>query len=92
MQAAELLSFLSARGGREFRVTALLLSGRGRKAVRRELGAYHLTVRGEFVQATGPSGQTRQLSAQEFTQVFGAHQFTPPEPTGVLTDLGPLFG
>ncbi|PJI51930.1 hypothetical protein CTI14_51240, partial [Methylobacterium radiotolerans] len=32
------------------------------------------------------------LSAQEFTQVFGAHQFTPPEPTGVLTDLGPLFG
>lgn len=88
---SELLSFLLTRGGREYRVTALLCSGRGRKATVRELGAYHLTARGDQVQATGPTGQTRALSHAEFLQVFGSYTLTVPEPTGRMTDLGPLF-
>lgn len=53
---------------------------------------YRLTLRGEEVQATGPSGQTRQLSRQAFLDVFGAYRFAGPQATGLLTDLGPLFG
>ncbi|MBZ9749369.1 hypothetical protein K7W42_00695 [Deinococcus sp. HMF7604] len=90
--APELLHFLTVRGGREYRVTALLRAGRGKKATVRELGDYRLTVRGETVQATGPSGQTRHLSPEEFLNVFGSYTFTPAEPTGLMTDLGPLFG
>ncbi|MFC4639330.1 hypothetical protein [Deinococcus hohokamensis] len=89
--AADLLTFLTQRGGCEFRVTALLHSGRGRKAVVRELGEYRLTARGPQVEATGPSGQTRALTHEDFLQVFGSYVLTPPQPTGHLTDLGPLF-
>lgn len=89
--AQHLFEFLALRGGQEFRVTALLRSGKGKKALVRELGEYRLTVRGEGVQATGPSGKTRLLSREEFMDVFGSHEFTPAQATGVLTDLGPLF-
>ncbi|MBZ9713004.1 MULTISPECIES: hypothetical protein [Deinococcus] len=92
MQSApDLLHFLTVRGGCEYRVTALLRAGRGKKATVRELGTYHLTARGEQVQATGPSGQTRTLSHDDFLGVFGSYAFGPAEPTGVMTDLGPLF-
>ncbi|PTA69318.1 hypothetical protein [Deinococcus arcticus] len=93
MQSApDLLHFLTVRGGQEYRVTALLRAGRGKKATVRELGSYCLTARGAQVQATGPSGQTRTLSHEGFLDVFGSYTFGPAQPTGVLTDLGPLFG
>jgi len=88
----ELLTFLSSRGGREFAVTACTRQGRGRKTRLHEVGVYRLTVRGDGVQATGPSGQTRQLSHTGFLEVFGGYEFQDAVPTGVLTDLGPLFG
>lgn len=91
MSPAELLHFLAHRGGQEYRVTALLRVGRGKKATVRELGEYRLAVRGEDVQATGPSGQTRLLSRAVFLDTFGSAEFTPAEATGVFTDLGPLF-
>ncbi len=91
MTAAELLNYLKVRGGQEYRVTALLQVGRGRKASVRELGEYRLNVRGESVQATGPSGQTRLLNRNEFLAVFGSYAFSPATPTGEMTDLGPLF-
>ncbi|PNY82377.1 hypothetical protein [Deinococcus koreensis] len=91
MTPTELLDFLAARGGQEYRVTALLHAGKGRKATVRELGEYRLTTRGEAVQACGPSGQTRQLSRGEFLSVFGSYRFAPPLATGLMTDLGPLF-
>ncbi len=92
MNATELLTYLGARGGREYRVTALLQVGRGRKASVRELGEYRLNMRGASVQATGPSGQTRLLDRNEFLAVFGSYAFSPATPTGEMTDLGPLFG
>ncbi|WP_029477632.1 hypothetical protein [Deinococcus frigens] len=92
MTAAELLNYLNARGGQEYRVTALLHVGRGKKASVRELGEYRLNVRGCHVQATGPSGQTRLLNRAEFMAVFGSYSFSPATPTGEMTDLGPLFG
>lgn len=92
MNAADLLAYLGARGGQEYRVTALLHVGRGKKASVRELGEYRLNVRGERVQATGPSGQTRLLDRGEFLAVFGSYAFGPATPTGEMTDLGPLFG
>lgn len=69
---------------------ACTLLGRGHTL--REAGAYRLTLRGDVVEATGPSGQTRALSAARFLEIFGSARFLPPEPTGRLTDLGPLFG
>ncbi|MBB5361660.1 hypothetical protein [Deinococcus humi] len=92
MTAAELLNYLNVRGGQEYRVTALLHIGTGKKASVRELGEYHLNVRGGHVQATGPSGQTRLLNRSEFLAVFGSYVFSPVTPTGAMTDLGPLFG
>ncbi|GGM00244.1 hypothetical protein [Deinococcus aerophilus] len=92
MTPAELLSFLTARGGQEHRATALLHVGRGKKARVQELGEYRLTVRGEGVQAVGPSGQMRTLSPGEFMAVFGSYRFGPVAATGAMTDLGPLFG
>jgi hypothetical protein len=92
MNAAELLTYLNARGGQEYRVTALLQVGRGKKASVRELGEYRLNVRGGQVQATGPSGQTRLLERGEFLAVFGSYVFSPATRTGEMTDLGPLFG
>lgn len=92
MTPAELLAFLAARGGREFAVTACTHQGRGRKRRVHEVGVYRLTVRGDVVQASGPSGQTRQLTPATFLEVFGGYEFADAEPTGTLTDLGPLFG
>ena len=91
MTPDDLLTFLAARGGQEYRVVTLLHSGRGKKAQVRELGEYRLTMRGHAVLACGPSGQPRQLSQGEFHAVFGTYTFGTPEATGVLTDLGPLF-
>lgn len=91
MTPAELLAFLAARGGREFAVTACRQQGQGRKRRTHEVGVYRLTVRGEMVQASGPSGQTRQLPPATFLEVFGGYEFQQAEGTGVLTDLGPLF-
>ena len=84
--AAALLEYLAARGGQEHRVTV----GAGRAGAR-ELGLYHLTVRGEQVQASGPSAQPRLLTRAEFLELFAPYTFGVPEPTGTLTDLGPLF-
>ena len=89
---AELLAYLTARGGREFVVTACTRQGRGKKVRLHEVGVYRLTVRGEEVQATGPSGQTRRLSRASFLEVFGGYEFREVVATGVMTDLGPLFG
>ncbi|GAA5511875.1 hypothetical protein Dcar01_00589 [Deinococcus carri] len=92
MLPADLLAFLSARGGREFAVIACTRQGRGKKTRLHEVGIYRLTARGEEVQATGPSGQTRLLTRATFQEVFGGYEFREPQATGVLTDLGPLFG
>lgn len=92
MTPTELLSFLNARGGQEYRATALLHVGKGKKASVRELGEYRLNMRGDHVQTTGPSGQTRLLGRGEFMAVFGSYSFGPATPTGEMTDLGPLFG
>lgn len=92
MPPTDLLTFLAARGGREFAVTACTRQGRGRKARLHAVGVYRLTMRGDEVQATGPSGQTRQLTPAAFLEIFGDCEFRDAAPTGVLTDLGPLFG
>ncbi|GAA5532440.1 hypothetical protein [Deinococcus aluminii] len=92
MTPADLLSFLAERGGREFAVTACTRQGRSKKMRLHEVGVYRLTVRGDEVQAAGPSGQTRRLSRETFLDVFGGYEFRDPRATGVLTDLGPLFG
>ncbi|SMB91478.1 hypothetical protein [Deinococcus hopiensis] len=92
MTPDDLLAYLTARGGREFAVTACTCQGRGKKTRLYEVGIYRLTVRGENVQATGPSGQTRRLSRPTFLEVFGGYEFREAVPTGVMTDLGPLFG
>lgn len=92
LRAAELFDFLKERGGQEYRVRAAVPIGKGKRAGVRELGEYRLTMRGEQLQATGPSGQTRLLSSAEFSEIFETYLFTPPTPTGTLTDLGPLFG
>ncbi|AAF11000.1 MULTISPECIES: hypothetical protein [Deinococcus] len=92
LSATDLLAFLAQRGGQEYRTAATTQSGRGKRAVTREVGEYRFTMRGESVQATGPSGQTRQLSRAEFGEIFGSYLFREPLPTGEMTDLGPLFG
>ena len=92
MTPADLLSFLAERGGREFAVTACTRQGRGKKVRLHEVGIYRLTARGGEVQASGASGQTRQLSRTAFLELFGGYEFRAPQPTGLLTDLGPLFG
>lgn len=92
LSAAELFEYLRERGGQEYRVRAAVPVGKGKRASVRELGEYRLTMRGEQLQATGPSGQTRLLSRAEFSEIFGTYLFTTPLPTGTLTDLGPLFG
>lgn len=66
--------------------------GKGRTRHLQKTGAYRLTLRGDALEATGPSGQTRTLSPGRFLEIFGSALFLLPEPTGRLTDLGPLFG
>ncbi|MBI0446563.1 MULTISPECIES: hypothetical protein [Deinococcus] len=92
MMAAELLVFLTERGGCEFAVTVCVRQGRGKKAHLHEIGVYRLIARGEAIQATGPSGQMRRLTRETFLDVFGGYEFREVRATGVLTDLGPLFG
>ncbi|MDB5046410.1 MAG: hypothetical protein JWQ08_2460 [Deinococcus sp.] len=88
---ALLLELLAVRGGQEFRVTACVQQGRGRRQQVREVGLYQFTVRGEQVQACGPSGQTRQLSRAGYLEIFGGYLFRDAQATGQMTDLGPLF-
>lgn len=92
LSAAELLRQLEVRGGQEFRAVTCRWEGKGKKRALQELSPYLLTMRGEVVEATGPSGQTRQLSPERFLEVFGSSHFRPAEATGRMTDLGPLFG
>lgn len=92
MTPTDLLAYLSARGGREFAVTACTRQGHGKKTRLHEVGLYRLTARGDEVRATGPSGQTRHLTRAAFLDVFGGYEFRDAEATGLLTDLGPLFG
>lgn len=73
-------------------MTTCAVRGKGRDRYLEATGAYLLTLRGEALEATGPSGQTRTLSTGRFLEIFGSALFLPPEPTGRLTDLGPLFG
>ncbi|AWN23219.1 hypothetical protein DKM44_08255 [Deinococcus irradiatisoli] len=97
VSAAELLAFLGARGGQEYAAALLVVGAPTRKKGQAPPLApsppiYRLTLRGETVQATGPSGQTRQLTRSAFFEVFGAYRFADVRPTGRLSDLGPLFG
>ncbi|WP_420596595.1 hypothetical protein [Deinococcus sp.] len=101
LEPAQLLALLGQHGGREYAVRLISPApaakpGRARRAkpVPPTLSAplYRLTLRGDTVQATGPSGQTRQLAQRTFLEVFGAYHFAEVAPTGQLTDLGPLFG
>ncbi|WP_318636140.1 hypothetical protein [Deinococcus detaillensis] len=102
MTPSDLLTFLFRRGGQEYAVQLVSPQSKPSKAkpskkppaapTIQEQPLYRLILRGEEVQATGPSGQTRQLSRQAFLEVFGAYHFAGAEPTGVLSDLGPLFG
>ncbi|WP_291425151.1 hypothetical protein [Deinococcus sp.] len=92
ISAAELLKFLGGRGGQEYRAVTVRRESQGKKAVWAEVSPYLFTLRGEVVEATGPSGQTRQLSPERFLEVFGSSLFRPAEATGRMTDLGPLFG
>ena len=73
-----------ADGGREY--VATLYFGAEAK------GEYRLTARGERVRAQGPSGTVSELGGAEFTGLFGRNHFADVQPSGVLTDLGPLFG
>lgn len=92
MSAAELLKLLALRGGQEFRAVTCVWEGKGKKRTLIEVSPYLLTARGEIIEATGPSGQTRQLTPERFLEVFGSSTFKPAEATGRMTDLGPLFG
>lgn len=91
LSAAELLGVLRGRSGQEFRAVTVRREGQGKRAAWQDASPYLLTVRGEVVEATGPSGQTRQLSPERFLEVFGSSVFRPAEATGRMTDLGPLF-
>ncbi len=101
LSASDLLAFLAPRGGQEYQVSLVTVTAsapRRRRAVaaRPEPAGppprYHLTLRGDTVQATGPSGLTRQLTRTTFFEVFGTYRFEQVQPTGKLSDLGPLFG
>ncbi len=82
--APRLLKLLHRHGGREY--VATLYFGAEVK------GEYRLTARGERVRAQGPSGTISELDAEGFTSLFGRYHFAQVQPSGVLTDLGPLFG
>ena len=82
--AIQILALLKRQGGREYLAT--LHFGAEAK------GEYRLTARGEHVRAQGPSGTVSDLDAASFTELFGRYHFAEVQPSGVLTDLGPLFG
>lgn len=103
LTGSELLAFLRIRRGREFCVTSCIRvfsaepkHHRGRKSlpiriVWKDSGKYLLTFRGEWLEATGPSGQSRLLGHQRFLEVFGQSFFRFPQATGRQVGLGPLF-
>ena len=84
LPAPVLLALLYRHGGREY--VATLYFGAEAK------GEYRLTARGERVRAQGPSGTVSELGGAEFAGLFGRYHFAQVQPSGVLTDLGPLFG
>jgi hypothetical protein len=84
LDASRLLKLLHRHGGREY--VATLYFGSEAK------GEYRLTARGGQVRAQGPSGTVSDLDAVGFTGLFGRYHFAQVQPSGVLTDLGPLFG
>ncbi len=84
LEAAPLLALLLRHGGREYLAT--LHFGAEPK------GEYRLTARGDRVRAQGPSGTVSELDAPGFAELFGRYHFAAVRPSGVLTDLGPLFG
>ncbi|ULH14429.1 hypothetical protein MF271_10315 [Deinococcus sp. KNUC1210] len=100
LSPAALLALLRRHGGREYRAAAQLAvreraTKRGAaKASTPDAfkGQYLLTARGERVRAVGPSGRASELSEAEFLDIFGRYLFADVQTTGVLTDLGPLFG
>lgn len=101
MTPADLLIFLFQRGGQEYAAhlvppPAKVNSAKAKSSKKRGAAAaegvvsqplYRLTLRGEEAQATGPSGQPRQLSLRAFPAVFGAYHFAELAPTGVLTNV-----
>lgn len=84
LSPAELLAELRRHGGREYAVRLFFAAT--------SKGEYRLTARGERLRVQGPAGRTRELDEAGFLQVFAHYRFADPRPTGVLTDLGPLFG
>ncbi|WP_407568867.1 hypothetical protein [Deinococcus altitudinis] len=82
--APRLLALLHRHGGREYLAT--LHFGAEPK------GEYRLTARGDRVRAQGPSGTVSELDPASFAELFGRYHFAGVRPSGVLTDLGPLFG
>ena len=82
--AVQVLALLHRQGGREYLAT-LYFGGEAK-------GEYRLTARGERVRAQGPSGTVSELDAEGFAALFGRYHFADVQPSGVLTDLGPLFG
>ncbi|MFC4453253.1 hypothetical protein [Deinococcus sonorensis] len=83
LAAATVLTLLQRQGGREY-LTTLYFGAEAR-------GEYRLTARGERVRAQGPSGTVSELDAARFSEVFGRYHFAELRPSGLLTDLGPLF-
>ena len=82
--AQKLLALLRRHGGREY-VSTLYFGGQSK-------GEYRLTARGELFRAQGPSGTVSELDAAGFSALFGRYHFADVRSSGVLTDLGPLFG
>jgi hypothetical protein len=84
LSAPTLLELLLRHGGREY--VATLYFGAEAK------GDYLLTARGGQIRAQGPSGTVSHLEAEGFAELFGRYHFAQVQASGVLTDLGPLFG
>lgn len=83
IESAALLALLTRRSGAEH-LAQLVSLGQNR-------GFYHLTVRGPVVRVTGPSGETRETEHTRFLEIFTGYLWADAAPTGVLTDMGPLF-
>ena len=99
LSPADLLALLRGHGGREYRAAAHLNAAAKRGPAKEGAaqpeafkGEYVLTARGEHVRAVGPSGNASELSEAEFLNIFWRYVFSGVQPTGVLSDLGPLFG
>lgn len=83
VESAALLALLTRRSGAEHAAQLVSLG--------QDRGVYHLTVRGPLVRVTGPSGETRETEHARFLDIFGGYLWADAAPTGVLTDVGPLF-